>query len=409
MAKLNNLKKQELEKLVEARDNEINALLKITTSLKGHFQLDNLLKEIMTTTKEILNSEACSLLLVNKETEELYFYATDDTGMNLNEIFLKKGQGIAGHVVESGKPVIVNNAQEDPHFFIGVDNTTGFVTKSMICVPMSIGDRILGAVEILNKLEGEYNQHDLRLLELVSIQSALAIEYTRSNEKRSMNDRMAVIGGTASAIIHDLNNSMSIIKGYTQLIDSDDTPNSEYCNIINSEIDKLTGMCREFLDFSRGTQISINPVSLSLTQILTYFYDTSKESFKKADIDYRLEIYDQCKVKIDQEKFSRVILNMISNAEDSLEEGPDKQITLKGGLHNDKAVIIVEDNGKGMDRATQKKIFSPFFSTGKKKGTGLGMAIVKNIIDSHNAKIEIDSETGKGSTFTITFNKFEKI
>ncbi len=409
MANLNNLKKQELEKLIKTRDNEINALLKITTSLKGHFKLDNLLKEIMTTTKDILNSEACSLLLVHDETEELYFYATDDTGMNLNEIFLKKGQGIAGHVVGSGKPVIVNNAQEDPHFFRGVDDTTGFVTKSMICVPMSIGDRILGAVEILNKIEGEYNQHDLRLLELVSIQSALAIEYTRSNEKRNMNDRMIVVGGTASAIIHDLNNSMSIIKGYTQLIDSDDSSKSEYCHIINNEIDRLTGMCREILDFSRGGQISINPASLSLTQILTVYYDTSKKSFKKTDIDYRLELYDQCKVEIDHEKFSRVILNMINNSEDSFDEGQDKRISLKGGLHNGKAVIIVEDNGKGMDRKTQKKIFSPFFSTGKKKGTGLGMAIVKNIIDSHDAKIEIDSEIGKGSTFTITFNKFEKL
>ena len=169
-------------------------------------------------------------------------------------------------------------------------------------------------------------------------------------------------------------------------------------------------MCREILDFSKGGKISVNPESLSLTQILTEFHDTSKESLKKVNIDYKLELYGQCKVEIDWEKFSRVILNMITNAEDSFEEGADnKQIILKGGLHNDKAIIIVEDNGKGMDRATQKKIFSPFFSTGKKEGTGLGMAIVKNIIDSHKAKIDIDSAIGKGSTFTITFNKFEKI
>jgi len=236
------LSREELISLVERKSEEVGVLTEINRRLKGHFEIGSLLKEIMNTTKKILNSEACSLLLVDEETQQLFFYVTDDSGSNLDQFCIEKGQGVVGAVFESGEPLIVNNAQQDPRFFKGVDAETGFVTKSLACVPMTLGRRVIGVVEVLNKLENDYAEDDLQILETLASQSALAIEYVRANEKRSMNERMAVVGNMAAAVIHDLRNSMQVISGFSQLIALQQPDQKENCEIIRSEIDKLVQM-----------------------------------------------------------------------------------------------------------------------------------------------------------------------
>ena len=124
----NSVPKEELVKLVTRKSEEIQVLREISSRLSGHFELDSLLKEIMNYTKRILNSEACSLLLVDENSDKLFFYVTDDSGTDLEEIRISKGQGIVGAVYESCESLIVNNVEQDPRFFGGVDQQTGFLT-----------------------------------------------------------------------------------------------------------------------------------------------------------------------------------------------------------------------------------------------------------------------------------------
>jgi HD-GYP domain-containing protein (c-di-GMP phosphodiesterase class II) len=127
--------------------------------------------------KMLLNSEAASLLLVDHESDELYFeVALGEKGNKVREIRLRKGQGIAGWVAERGEPVIVADVYGDPRFFRDADSKTDFVTRNMICVPLKSRNRILGVLQVMNKIEGCFTDEDLECALIFANQIAVAIE-----------------------------------------------------------------------------------------------------------------------------------------------------------------------------------------------------------------------------------------
>jgi len=394
------LDRGELASLLARRDEKISVLTEFNRRMRGHFEIQTLLKAIMNYTKKILDSEACSILLVDQETDELYFYVTDDSGMNLDAIRLDKGQGVVGSVAESGECLIVNDTKSDSRFFSGVDDETGFVTHSLACVPMSIDDRIIGVVEVLNKIRSKYTDEDIATLDAIGSQAAVAIEYVRATEKRSMDARMAVVGNMAATVIHDLRNSMQVISGFSQLIAMQQPDQSENCEIIRSEIDKLVELSQELLEFSRGSNIRIAPEPVSLCEFLKKIYDLNHGLLEEG-VDFKLIMHDDATLPLDTSKMQRVVQNLISNARDALVDSCD--VTLEGGIMDGRPVILVTDSGKGMDEETMKNVFKPFFTKGKSGGTGLGMAIVENIVEGHDAQIQIESELGVGTTFRIQF------
>ena len=395
--------KEELLKLVTRKSEEIQVLREINNRLSGHFEIDSLLKEIMNYTKRILRSEACSLLLVDEDSEKLFFYVTDDSCTDLEAVRIEKGQGIVGAVFETGQPLIVNNVDEDPRFFSGVDQQTGFSTKSLICVPMSVGTKHIGVVEVLNRIEGSYTREDLETLESIASQSAIAIEYVRASEKRSFDERLAVVGNMSAAMVHDLRNSMQVISGFSQLIAMEQPQNREYCDVISREIDKLVQMSQEILEFSRGSKINIEPVQVSLGSFLKSIHRLNIDKMAKHGCAFELVMHNDVQLNLDVNKMQRVVQNILNNA---IEASVDcREITLEGGLIGEIPRIIVRDRGNGMDPDSISKIFKPFFTKGKAGGTGLGMAIVKNIVEGHNATISVKSEMSKGSEFVIKFKE----
>ncbi|GAB4411892.1 MAG: HD domain-containing protein [Thermodesulfovibrionales bacterium] len=128
----------------------------------------------------LLDAEAGSLLLVDEETGELFFeVATGEKGGRLRKVRLKRGEGIAGWVAEHDEPVIANDAPSDPRFFKTADQQSGFVTKSIICVPVISKGKIVGVIEGINKISGEFSEDDLESMNFLSDQVAIAIENAR--------------------------------------------------------------------------------------------------------------------------------------------------------------------------------------------------------------------------------------
>lgn len=159
---------------------ETNAL--ISSSLDLAFVLGTLMEKA----KEVTRAEASSLMLVDEEAQELYFHTIrGEKSEALKSIRLKIGEGISGWVAQEGQPVLVENAADDPRFSHKADDKSHFVTKSMICVPLKSRRRILGTVQVLNKVEqygNQFNRQDLRLFEGLANQAAIAIENARLHE-----------------------------------------------------------------------------------------------------------------------------------------------------------------------------------------------------------------------------------
>jgi len=147
-------------------------------------RLMDMLEQIISMTQHMLNAEAASILLFRNNDHELYFeVASGPVGKALRQVKLNTQYGIAGQVVRTGKPLIVNDVTRSPNFHKVIDDTTGFNTKSLVCAPLAVHRRVLGVIEVLNKRDGSvFGEEDMESVISVANTAAMAIENTRLHD-----------------------------------------------------------------------------------------------------------------------------------------------------------------------------------------------------------------------------------
>jgi len=162
---------------------KIDLLEKLWARAKSQDKEDELINSVMRMTQNALGSSASSLLLLDDRTQELYFkFADGPVGQQLKRLHISRQSGIAGWIVRNAKPLVVNDAEKNANFYKLIDNATGFKTKSIIGVPIIIGDKVIGVIEVLNKADGtNFTRQDLRIMLGVAATTAMTIETVRMN------------------------------------------------------------------------------------------------------------------------------------------------------------------------------------------------------------------------------------
>lgn len=169
---------------LEGRARELSACLKAMSLVGSSLDLEEVLDRAIVSAMEVMNAEASSVMLLDEKTGELYFtQAAGNAALEVKEIRIPKGQGIAGWVVENGKPVVVEDARTDERFFQGADAKTGFVTRSILAVPLRAKDKIIGVAEAINKRSGHFTDSDLPLFSAYASLAAVAIENARMHHQ----------------------------------------------------------------------------------------------------------------------------------------------------------------------------------------------------------------------------------
>ncbi|MGC9026027.1 MAG: HD domain-containing phosphohydrolase [bacterium] len=159
-------------------------LYELSKMLNSNLETKSVVREAMKAIVSLVNAEVGSLLLVDKEKQELFFeVALGENEKTLKEIRLKFGQGIAGWVAQNKQPLIINDTSKDERFYKKADEKTGFVTESIMCVPVLSGGEVIGVMQALNKKEGLFTEEDLRLLTSLSDQVAIALENASLHEE----------------------------------------------------------------------------------------------------------------------------------------------------------------------------------------------------------------------------------
>lgn len=162
---------------------KMHILMEFSAIINSSLDTSHVRERAILAATQLLQADVGSLLLVDPDTDELYFeVATGEKGERLKEIRLKAGEGIAGWVVETGEPVIINDVREEPHFFKAADNASSYETRSMVAVPVRAGKRIVGVLQAVNKLEGDFTAEDLEMLTSLALQVGPAIENARMFE-----------------------------------------------------------------------------------------------------------------------------------------------------------------------------------------------------------------------------------
>jgi class 3 adenylate cyclase/GAF domain-containing protein len=173
------IERNRLTAAVLKRNRELETIKQVGSALASStFDMKKVLKYTMDMVRVLMNVEAGSLLfLENGELELAVAFNTQLSSMK--KFRLKIGQGIAGHVAARGEAIIVNDTQKSPHFFPGVDKYTGYLTRSALCVPMISQGKVIGVIEVLNKINGDFSSNDEDLIQSIASSVSIAIENAR--------------------------------------------------------------------------------------------------------------------------------------------------------------------------------------------------------------------------------------
>ncbi len=170
---------------LEQKVKRLSSLIEVNGIISSSLNLDQILENVMAISKQVMNADASSLMLIDEKTNELvYEVALGKVGEKLKQEFrLKMGQGIAGTVAQEGKPLLLEDAYTHPKFHRAHDEATGYRTKSMITVPLKVGERITGVAQVINRLDGDrFDRDDLDLFTALGGLAAIAIENAKMHK-----------------------------------------------------------------------------------------------------------------------------------------------------------------------------------------------------------------------------------
>ncbi len=418
------------------RNQKLTAAVKRLTSLieagcaMGSFQsISDLLSFFIELAVSELGVERSSLMLMDDESKELRIVASIGLAPDIVEtVRVEMGEGIAGRVAQSGKPFLLKNNKEKIEMD-DQDNPELYAEAFPIAlsVPIKHQNNFFGVINVTNRTNDEpFDENDISFLLGLAGQAGVAIESVRNFEElisayeslKSTQDqlvateRLKALGQMAAGVAHDFNNVLCGIMGKTQLLSTQLLTSEIDPDTMRSELEKIDKVClqgaeavKRIQDFT-GIRKDRPSDEIDLNKIAENSLDITRSKWKD-ECEARgiaIEIHRDLDPDIthtagNEKELTQVLCNMIFNAVEAMPKGG--MLTLKTFRHGDNVGVVIADTGKGMNRKTREKIFEPFFTTSE-SGHGLGLSIVKGIIDRHKGEITVVSKEGAGTTFTIT-------
>ncbi|HIE51093.1 MAG TPA: response regulator [Armatimonadetes bacterium] len=344
-----------------------------------------------------VEAEAGSLMLVDPERRELTIKAS--VGLSPEVVATARvplGQPIAGCVATIPRAVCLQPDSPDYERFAA--HCQREEIAAALNVRLFVGRGVIGVLN-LNKLRAgtRFSSADAELVVALARLVAAAIERLQGEEEKSRQERLASIGRAASSIMHDLRGPLTAILGAAELIAEHAPHTTRYTDIIQAEVDRATDMANELLLYARGTT-DLQPARHSAGEFLQETAAFLQRELEGTNIELETVLEFTGEVSMDARKIQRALFNLTSNAQEAMPHGGT--LTL-GARQVEKWVeFYVRDTGYGMSPEVRERCFEPFFST-KLHGTGLGLAIVQGIVAAHGGEVQVESEEGMGTTFTL--------
>jgi len=230
----------------------------------------------------------------------------------------------------------------------------------------------------------------------------------RTLEKQLIHtQKMESIGTLAAGIAHEVGNPLASISALVQVAQrsTEDAFIKEKLNLVKSQVTRISKIIRDLVDFSRPSDFELQRVNIN--ECLKEAIEITKVGTKSKTIDFNVKLSDDVpNLPLVADQLEQVFVNILLNAVDAINEVKDekkeKRISIESALSEDEAIIIFTDTGSGINKENINKIFEPFFTTKSQgKGTGLGLWVSYGIIKSFQGNLEVKSNTGLGTTFTI--------
>jgi len=394
----------DVEALREDR-RKLLALYRVNSAINSVRDTRDLLSQVLGEIFDVLNADRGFILLLDEGSGELVPAAMRRRHPREDGEQLTISRTIAHQVLERGEAVLSADAAVDKRF-AGSDSVVAYGTRSAMCAPLHGRDKTHGIVYLDTADDSRaFSASDLPLLTAMANQLGIAIENASLTEARLGDERFAAIGQAIAGLSHYIKNILGSMQGGAHIVQrSIEGGNLESLrrgwDIVRRNERKIAELVLDMLNYSGASEPLLEP-----TQANAIVQEVADAVGAEGKEDIRAECDlapDLPMASLDRAAIHRCILNLLSNAIDAL---PEAGGVIRFATRHDpdeRAIrISVTDNGCGIDAALLPTIFDIFVSTKGARGTGLGLAVVKKLVGEHGGRVEVASEAGKGSTFTL--------
>jgi two-component system, NtrC family, sensor kinase len=422
-------RKQAEEKVLQLNANlmqrarELGALNTAGRALTSSLDLRQVLHTVVREIQNLLDAERSAVLLRDPARDDLVFAAVAGEGSAvLLGTRVPIDAGIAGWVAREGQAARIDEAHRDPRFWNKADAKTGYLTRSIAAVPIEFRGVVWGVAEAINRREGSFGERDQEMLAALASSAAIAIENARlyqvereqfqrlqeSQARLVHAEKMSALGRLVASLTHEINNPLQAIQSGLYVMHEELKDNAGHANmhrdlqIIENEVKRIASLMGRLREFSRPVQLESRPTDLNglLENILNLVGARLRQwniSIEK-HWDNRLPA-----VLASPDQLTQIFMNLVLNAIDAMPSGGTLSITTE---HDQTATtpfivrVAVADTGIGIHPIMLKHIFEPFVTT-KTDGTGLGLALSYEIVQSLGGEISVSSQLNVGTTFSV--------
>lgn len=400
---------------LERQVQEMHTLYSIGRSVTSLLDLDAVFKRVVEAAVFVTRAEEALLMLMDKTEEEMFLRAAknldEDVAQNLR---VRVDDSLVGRVVYTGQAVLVAERQ--------TKIATGYLVKALVYVPIRSPDRgIIGVLGVTNRRSNRsFTDHEVRVLSALAAYAAVALENARLYEevRRQAEELAAALARSQELerlksefiqnVSHELRSPLALIQGYAELLASGelgelDAQQKRSVEIIARRTRMLGELVTDITLILETETQRLRPEPVALDELVQAVVDDFRVTAEQCGLTLRAEIAPHMPpVRGEATHLRRVLDNLLSNA---IKFTPKGSITVRVWQEGPWATLVVADTGIGIPDDHKERIFERFYQidgSSKRRygGVGLGLALVKEIIEAHGGKITVESEVGKGSTFT---------
>jgi len=402
----------------------LKVLYQLGAALGTSFNVDQVLEVVMDLVFEHVKADRGFILLVDPKNDELVpkvvrrreenTKGKDNTPGEKTVEKIHASRTIINHVITNGEGVLSTNAMTDRRFSKG-KSVHNLGIRSALCAPIKArrlqdkeeGEQVIGVIYIDSSVANyTYSQDQLRLLTAIGLQAGMAISNAQLYQAGLEAERLAAVGETTAALSHSIKNILQALRGGADVVEmglrnTNLVQASKGWRIVDRNLEKIYSLTMNLLAYSRPREPRLEPVypKKLIDDCLELIAPMANEKhvMAVADVDPNCPA-----VPMDPDGMHQVIMNLLSNALDAVPpENGLIRIVCRFNADERETTMEVIDNGVGIAPTMMPHMFELFHSTKGNRGTGLGLAVAKKIVDEHEGSIAVRSKPGEGTTFVI--------
>ncbi len=331
-------------------------------------------------------------------------YRTEPRSTEEKDIMVSRT--IVQHVMRQREGVLSSNAMTDHRFSSG-ESVQAYGIRSAMCVPIQFQDQLYGVIHVDSQVANyTYTEDQLRLMTAIGAQAGMALANADLYQSGLHNARLAAVGETVANLSHSIRNILQGMRGGAEVVElglrrDDMKVLRNGWDILSRNLDRIYELTMNMLAYSKQRKPEFQMVSMPA--LFREIIDLCQPQCDKRELALISEIDDNMPpIPADPAGLHQAIINLVNNAIDAVEPGTGA-VTLRCQYMpiEQIATITVSDNGHGIEADDERLIFQPFYSTKGQRGTGLGLAVTRKIVDEHGGRIALETGPDEGTTFTI--------